>query len=149
MVISSWLLCEVSWLIVPHSTHGNITIQYPKMRATAPIQFGWAIQTEHPACSLRFCLFHTGQTAVASIPRLSLSGIRGMSLCACLLRLLSLVSYLLGDLPVSSLLYSDPAWPARLLTRASKVCEHLRGQIHPRSILNYSYSKQNRLQHSL
>ena len=47
----------------------------------------------------------------------------GMSFCAC-----------------AVCVCSDPAWPARLLTRVYMVREHLRGQIHPRSIVNYSYS---------
>ena len=42
--------------------------------------------------------------------------------------LLSHVNYLFDDLPVSSLLYSDPAWPARLRTSVYMVCEHLRDQ---------------------
>jgi hypothetical protein len=122
-------------------TRRLVDVQYPKMITIATIQCAWAIQTEQPGCSLRFCLFHTGQTAVASIPRLSLSGLHGMSLCACAVRVCSRLSAsYAGLLPVSSLHGSDPAWPARLLTRASKVCEHLRGQIHPRSIVNYSYS---------
>jgi len=75
-----------------------IQLQYPKMITSATIQCVWAIQTDQPGCSLRFCLFHTGQTLVASIPRLSLSGLHGMPLCACLVRLLSLVSYLRGPL---------------------------------------------------
>jgi hypothetical protein len=47
--------------------------------------------------------------------------------------LLSLVGYLLGDLPVSGLHCSEqgPALPASHQSRSS-VVEHLRGQIHPR-----------------
>jgi hypothetical protein len=42
-------------------------IQYPKIPANACIQCAWAIRTEQPGCSLHLRLFHTGQTAVASI----------------------------------------------------------------------------------
>jgi hypothetical protein len=42
--------------------------------------------------------------------------------------LLSHVNYLFDDLPVSGLLDSDPAWPARLRTRVYMVCEYLRDQ---------------------
>ena len=101
--------------------------------------FAWASHTEQPRCSLLLCLFHTDQTAVASIPRPG--GCRDYVVCHSVSRqrcLLSLVGYLLGDLPVSSLIDSDPAWPARLLTRTFKVLEHLRGQMHPRCLCTYS-----------
>ena len=104
-------------------------LQYPKIRANARIQFAWAIRTEQTPCSLLLRLSHTGQTAVASIPRPG--GCRDYMVCPsvpCLRCLLSLVGYLLGDLPVSSLVSSDPAWPARLLTRVYMVCEHVRDQ---------------------
>ena len=55
------------------------------------------------SCSLRFCFLRTGQTAVASIPRLSLSGLREMRSRLRLFCLLSRATYLLDDLPVSSL----------------------------------------------
>ncbi len=42
--------------------------------------------------------------------------------------LLSRANYLLDDLPVSSLIDSDPAWPVRLLTRVYMVHEHLRDE---------------------
>ena len=114
-------------------------LQYPKMRANARIQCAWAIRTEQPACSLLLRLSQTGQTAVASIPRPG--GCRDYMVCPsvpCLRCLLSLVGYLLGDLPVSSLVSSDPAWPARLLTRTFKVLKHVRGQMHPRCLCTYS-----------
>jgi hypothetical protein len=44
--------------------------------------FVWAIRREHPVCSLRLRLFHTSQTAVASIPRHTLSGIHAMRSCS-------------------------------------------------------------------
>ena len=70
----------------------------------------------------------TGQTAVASIPRRVLSGLREMRVCFRLRCVLSHENDLLGDLPVSSLVSSDPAWPARLCTSVHMVCEHLRIQ---------------------
>jgi hypothetical protein len=51
--------------------------------------FVWAICTEHPVRSLRLRLFHTSQTAVASIPRHTLSGLREMHDRSCLQCLLS------------------------------------------------------------
>jgi hypothetical protein len=83
-------------------------------------------------CSLRFCFLRTGQTAVASIPRLSLSGLREMRSSLRLFCLPSRATYLLDDLPVSSLHCSDPAWPARLLTRGCTVSEHLLILVHSR-----------------
>lgn len=70
----------------------------------------------------------TGQTAVAFIPRRVLSGLREMRFFFRLRCLLSHVTDLLGDLPVSSLVSSDPARPARLCTSVHMVCEHLRMQ---------------------
>ena len=79
----------------------------------------------------------TGQTAVASIPRRVLSGLREMRFCFRLRCLLSHENDLLGDLPVSSLLSSDPARPARLCTSVHMVCEHLRMQcIHEGHLFN-------------
>jgi hypothetical protein len=77
----------------------------------------------------------TGQTAVASIPRRVLSGLREMRFCFRLRCLLSHENDLLGDLPVSSLLSSDPARPARLCTSVHMVCEHLRVKLHSRGTL--------------
>ncbi len=93
--------------------------------------FVWAICTVHPVCSLLLHLFHTSQTAVASIPRHSLSGIREMRYCSRLsVFALACPPTCLTTCPFRVCGCSDPAWPARLLTRACMVSEHLRDQIH-------------------
>jgi len=93
--------------------------------------FVWAICTEHPVCSLLLRLFHTSQTAVASIPRHSLSGIREMRSCSRLsVFALACLPTCLTTCPYRVCGCLDPAWPARLLTRACMVSEHLRDQIH-------------------
>ena len=59
------------------------------------------------SCSLLLCLFRTSQTAVASIPRLVLSGIREMRFCFLLVLFTPHGNYLLDDLQGSGLVYSD------------------------------------------
>jgi hypothetical protein len=95
--------------------------------AHASSQFAWASRTDQPVCSLLLRLFHTGQTAVASIPRLSLSGLCEM-LGSPTLGVFALDrDDLLGDLPVSSLVSSDqgPARPAshQRLYGMSRTCQ--------------------------
>jgi hypothetical protein len=88
--------------------------------------------TEQPICSLLLEIFRTGTTADASIPRLVLSGLREIRSVSGLFCLRSHANYLLGDLPVSGLVYRDSTWPTRLCTRIHMVCEHLQDQMYSR-----------------